>query len=72
MHIELIFSLSNYRSTFVELNERLSWIPSEFMIQTSAIAQSGIIGVVCSVLGILNVFFCLAELIVSSKEIDKF
>lgn len=41
------------------------------MIESSAIAKTCVVAVVCSVLSVFEVLLCLGKLVVSSEEIDQ-
>ncbi len=71
-HIVLIFWLSYRRDTFIELYKSFWGISWEFMVESPAVTETCIIWVTGSVLSILNEFFCLIQLVISSEKIDKF
>jgi len=68
----LTFWLSRTFGTFVEFDQSFGWVSVEFVVQTSAIAKSGIIGVACPVLCVFYVLFGFTQLVVPPKEVNQF
>jgi hypothetical protein len=58
-------------STFVKLNEGFRWVAGIFMVESSAVAKSGVVSVTGPILGLLDVLLRLVELVAPPEEVDQ-